>query len=178
MPSVRQRRKGVEDGVAATNSVVKDSVPAWQEVMVDCFHKSQRSTVTHQGCVSLLEKVYPRMGDPCLQDGFFLDFWTLLQRVLLVYKREPHVERLVAFVARAVVAMDAGQEDPGFAVRFLHQLLHLSSAKEKAVRFRVCQLTALVLDAMGPDAELRLHVPVVLHLTLVLSMCLLSPNLL
>lgn len=45
------------------------------------------------------------------------------------------------------------EEADDFAEAFLGFLLNLATAKDKAVRFRVCQLVAGVLNSLGPEAE-------------------------
>ena len=59
---------------------------------------------------------------------------------------------LVGFTA----ARPEGREDEAddFAEAFLGFLLNLAGARDKAVRFRTCQIVAGVLNALGPDAEI------------------------
>jgi condensin complex subunit 3 len=45
------------------------------------------------------------------------------------------------------------EEADDFVESFMDFLLNLASAKDKAVRFRVCQLVAGVLNSLGPEAE-------------------------
>ena len=53
-------------------------------------------------------------------------------------------------------ARPEGREDEAddFAEAFLGFLLNLAGARDKAVRFRTCQIVAGVLNALGPDAEI------------------------
>lgn len=58
---------------------------------------------------------------------------------------------MVAFTAARAPGLEEEADD--FAEAFLGFLLNLATAKDKAVRFRVCQIVAGVLNALGPDAE-------------------------
>lgn len=58
---------------------------------------------------------------------------------------------LVAFTAARQPGMEEEADD--FAEAFLGFLLNLATAKDKAVRFRVCQIVAGVLNSLGPEAE-------------------------
>ena len=64
-------------------------------------------------------------------------------------------ERVVRFLVAFTSARHPGTEEEAddFAEAFLGFLLNLATAKDKAVRFRVCQIVAGVLNALGPDAE-------------------------
>ena len=88
-------------------------------------------------------------------DAFFQAFFTPFANVLLVYKREPAVERVVDFVCKFAIAVgtktednDADEssscDDNGETVDFpnllILKLVGYHQAKDKAVRFRVCQI--------------------------------------
>lgn len=86
------------------------------------------------------------------------EFFSCLDRVLLVFKREPAVERLVAFLARTAAAAAApGAADPDLASFVLEHLLTRAEAKDKAVRFRVCQLISAVLRAATEDSDVSVE---------------------
>ena len=59
---------------------------------------------------------------------------------------------LVGFTAARPEAREEEADD--FAEAFLGFLLNLAGARDKAIRFRTCQIVAGVLNALGPDAEI------------------------
>ena len=63
---------------------------------------------------------------------------------------------MVRFLVNFTAARHPGTEDEAddFTESFLGFLLNLATAKDKAVRFRVCQIVAGVLNSLGPDAEI------------------------
>jgi hypothetical protein len=101
------------------------------------------------------------------QIGFKKEFIKVLNRVLIQPRRDAHVERLVTFFARFVVAKnpDADLEDgasqatqEGYDKPFigfvLQYLLNFSDLKEKTVRFRCCQLISGIMTLLK-DVELE-----------------------
>jgi hypothetical protein len=70
-----------------------------------------------------------------------------VDRALLIFKREPCVERLFQFISDFVsFANDSYPADCELAVDFIRHLLPLTRARDKAVRFRSCQLTSKLLN--------------------------------
>ena len=72
-------------------------------------------------------------------------------------QREPAVERLIKFVCALATEREPGvdgAEDDVFLEELLSALLPLAGAADKAVRFRVCQLVASLLDGLSADTEL------------------------
>ncbi len=65
-------------------------------------------------------------------------------------------QRVVAFVQSYIsFSSDKFPLLADFGVELLTALLPMSNAKNKSVRFRVCQLLACVIVALGDDIELR-----------------------
>jgi condensin complex subunit 3 len=70
-----------------------------------------------------------------------------LDKALLVFKREPCVERLFQFVTDYVSFSNENYPaDTDLAVDFIRHLVPLTRAKDKAVRFRACQLVSKLLN--------------------------------
>ena len=71
-------------------------------------------------------------------------------------QRDLCAERVVRFIVSFTATRAAGleEESDDFAEAFLGFLLNLATAKDKAVRFRVCQVVAGVLNSLGADAEI------------------------
>lgn len=130
------------------------------------LHDASRSFASHARAARKLAEAHA--SDP---QAFAQALLTQLNRCMLVYRREPSVERVVSFVAGYAAscaaaaaaagssANDSDDDDGGgeqtFCSFLLTYLLEFSNAKDKSVRFRACQLIASVLNALGEDAEIR-----------------------
>ena len=71
-------------------------------------------------------------------------------------QRDLCAERVVRFLVGFTAARPEAREEEAddFAEAFLGFLLNLAGARDKAVRFRTCQIVAGVLNALGADAEI------------------------
>ena len=63
---------------------------------------------------------------------------------------------MVRFLVHFTASRTPGTEEEAdeFCENFLGFLLNLATAKDRAIRFRVCQLVAGVLNALGVEAEI------------------------
>jgi condensin complex subunit 3 len=122
-----------------------------ERVVATAFADAQRSHATHSRASKALTAAAAR--DP---PGFLAAFLHALNRALLVFAREPAVERVIALVA-AFAAERSADVDAGtanFSSLVLQYLLEHSNARDKAVRFRTCQTLAAALMALPEDAAL------------------------
>ena len=110
----------------------------------------QRSTGVHVRAMTMMRTFLHED-----EAGVETELWGCLRHCLLVFKREACVERLMRFLVSLVVeCMSGGHEgETAFAERMLMRFLEHSEAADKAVRFRVCQLTAGVISQLGEEAE-------------------------
>ena len=71
-------------------------------------------------------------------------------------QRDLCAERVVRFLVHFTASRTPGTEEEAdeFCENFLGFLLNLATAKDRAIRFRVCQLVAGVLNALGVEAEI------------------------
>ncbi|CAG5128202.1 unnamed protein product [Candidula unifasciata] len=137
----------------------------------DVFIECQDSQNHHQ-LIKAFHKIYDQMP--------FEEFWTqflkLIKHPFVVYAREPAVEKTVEFIAKAVTdltlvhskqlklskqkkkdVIDEDEEDEDMhplLMRLFSFLLDVHSAKERAVRFRVCQLVTQLLHNLGEGAQI------------------------
>ncbi|KAL9657823.1 hypothetical protein ABK040_013160 [Willaertia magna] len=131
------------------------------ESMAKQFNKAQMSSAVQKKCIQSLQKLQKDDYDK------FLDrFFQLIHPVLLVFKREVVVERIVKFVANYCLADTKiknqdkvlEEEDGEFAVDFIHSIVRYANAKDKAIRFRVAQIVGSILqtlpDEFDPDDNL------------------------
>lgn len=117
------------------------------------FDEAQRSFASHNKCLAAVRHLQQEEQD-C--DAFTLRLAPLLDRVLVVGRREPAAERVVEFVTKlATEAADDPEERDALSSSIQRYLLGHVTAKDKSVRFRVCQLIALMLNGMGEDAEVK-----------------------
>ena len=92
---------------------------------------------------------------------FFETFFVIFSNTLLVFKREPAAERLIDFVSKFAFSClsqrneeedySSDDEEDNFAQLLVAKLTSIHEAKEKAVRFRVCQLLAKLATAVAED---------------------------
>lgn len=121
------------------------------EQVLGALEECQRSFAVHRKCILRLKQA--QVADP---EEFKETFVECLNRALLVFKREPAVERFVKLVSSFVsFSNDKYARDGDMAATLLEYLIPLTASKDKAVRFRSCQLTAMLLNALGADSEVR-----------------------
>jgi condensin complex subunit 3 len=110
--------------------------------VLQSLDECQRSFASHRKCVVKLKKI--QKSDP---KEFREAVLSALDKALLVFKREPCVERLFQFVTDYVSFSNENYPaDTDLAVDFIRHLVPLTRAKDKAVRFRACQLVSKLLN--------------------------------
>ena len=124
-----------------------------REQVLGALEECQRSFAVHRKCILRLKQA--QAADPEEVRETFVD---CLNRALLVFKREPAVERFVSLVTSFVAFQNEKYACDGeLAASLLEYLIPLTAAKDKAVRFRACQLTAKLLNGLGEDSEVPAH---------------------
>ncbi|KAJ8316952.1 hypothetical protein KUTeg_004856 [Tegillarca granosa] len=133
----------------------------------DVFMQCQNGMQCHAKMMKSLQKQYESMELP----EFWSEFSHYLKYSLIVYKREPAVERTIDFVAKFVTmvsvpppATEAAEEAGDsitddvelnkLLVQMFDFLLESHSACDRAVRFRCCQLINKILNNLGEDAQI------------------------
>ncbi|XP_062964601.1 condensin complex subunit 3 [Cynocephalus volans] len=108
--------------------------------------------------VVALSRTYGTMDDKTV---FHEEFIHYLKYAMVVYKREPAVERVIEFAAKFVTSFhqshmeDAEEEEDGGILNYLFTfLLKSHEANSNAVRFRVCQLINKLLGSMPENAQI------------------------
>ncbi|PXF48505.1 Condensin complex subunit 3 [Gracilariopsis chorda] len=116
-------------------------------IVAQAFSTAQSTAAAHPRATSLLLRAYN------LDSEAFLDAFThALNRLLLVFSRDPHVERLVVFVSR--FAAENTSKTANFCSLLLTYLIHQSSSIGRAVRFRSVQIIAAILNALPENADI------------------------
>ena len=117
--------------------------------MLQIFQTSQENAQKHTQLVDKLKKVQAKAD----QDAFNAQFFNCLSRALVVFKREPAVDRVFDFAVRFILSQ-SGDGEKGILPFLLTQLLALHNAKDKAVRLRVTELVRKILEKMDDEAEI------------------------
>ena len=121
--------------------------------IIAIFDEAQRShqlhKKLHQNLNVLVSKGHVKTTEE-LYDAVFSCF----RHVLLVFEKEPAVERIIDFVVSfAATKRDSGDDFDGHAYLLRH-LVPLHDAANKAVRYRVCQIAAKILKACDAESVL------------------------
>jgi hypothetical protein len=122
------------------------------------FQTAQQTAATHKKCVKQLNKL-------CQEDpAEFIDkFLVLIKLPLLVFKKEPAVERLISLIANFATHTDLKVDNEPFYMFLLEHLIPLTSTNNskkgeddgKAIRYRSCQLIASILLSLPDDANIK-----------------------
>jgi condensin complex subunit 3 len=151
----REKKKIILAWGCSTHWSVQDAMG--KVTIESIFQTAQQTAATHKKCVKQLNKL--AADEP---KEFVDKFLTLIKLPLLVYKREPAVERLISLIINFSTHTDlkfGGESFPLHLVRQLVPLTALNNVKKgeddaKAVRFRSCQVIAGVLHGLPDDADL------------------------
>ncbi|XP_038070751.1 condensin complex subunit 3-like isoform X1 [Patiria miniata] len=137
------------------------------EVFEDC----QKGIHNHAKLTTALRTTYDEVlnSQPKLDDktAFHQEFLGFFKHALIIFKREPAVERTLDFVAKfaasfAIVekSADEAEEEPAespadnFMVFLFSFLFQHHNARDRAVRFRVCQMINKLLVNLGDEAQI------------------------
>lgn len=81
-----------------------------KEDIIQILNDSQSNLHNHQRLIKKLKSLYDQCQDP---ENFFEVFFLPFANALIVYKREPNVERAIDFVANFSVRTAPSQEKQG-----------------------------------------------------------------
>ncbi|XP_068710176.1 condensin complex subunit 3-like [Montipora foliosa] len=142
-------------------------MPARYDNVRSVFEEAQRGLQHHKKLLTELKKLH----DKTSQDEFQESFLFHLKHAMVVFNREPAVERVIEFAAKYATLKDhripsiqgGGQnsddEEDDASNIFLDSmftfLLDSHDAKDKAVRFRICQLINKLLNNLDDDAVIN-----------------------
>lgn len=119
--------------------------------IADVLNECQKTFAVHRKCIRALRKIQTQ--DP---KKFIKDFVPYLNRILVVFKREPAVERVVQFLVNfATFSEENSKPNEAFATYIISYLLQYTDVKEKAVRFRSTQIVANLINSMSEESEIE-----------------------
>lgn len=140
--------------------------------IIDILTTAQGGQHHHRKLIKTLQTMLEQ--DAASAREFFNSFYPPFSNLLLVQKREPAAERLMDFVAKLAVALtparaneDSGSssssEDEGVLENyFIHflvaELMQAHNSKEKAVRFRVCQLLSKIVHLAYKEENAHINI--------------------
>ncbi|XP_030881666.1 condensin complex subunit 3 [Leptonychotes weddellii] len=124
----------------------------------EAFQLAQQPHQNQAKLVVALSRTYRTMD---VKTVFHEEFVHYLKYAMVVYKREPAVERVIDFAAKFVTSFhqsdtedDEEEEDGGILNYLFTFLLKSHEANSNAVRFRVCQLINKLLGSMPENAQI------------------------
>ncbi|KAL1790347.1 condensin complex subunit 3 [Sigmodon hispidus] len=123
----------------------------------EAFRLAQQPHQNPAKLVVALSRTYGAMDDKA---AFQEEFVHCLKYAMVVYKREPAVERVVDFAAKFVTSFhqtdqeEEEEEDGGILNYLFTFLLKSHEANSSAVRFRACQLINKLLGSMPENAQI------------------------
>ncbi|XP_071168942.1 condensin complex subunit 3-like [Mytilus edulis] len=136
-----------------------------QPTMKEVFEQCQNSMKSHSNLLKYMEKLY----DKTEFSKFWSDFNHYLKYPMIVFQREPVVERTIDFIAKFVTSVNPDPEVPGtdkddslldevsqnrLLLNMFEFLLKSHNVNSRAVRFRCCQLINKILNNLGDDAQI------------------------
>lgn len=122
-----------------------------ETAVLETFQQSQKSAQRHNQLASKLKKTHAVCKDPSQFNQLFLK---CLQHALVVFKREPAVERVLDFAVRFALLTGSEEGDRNVLTFMLKSMLALHSSRDKGVRLRSVEIIRKALDRMEDDAEL------------------------
>ncbi|XP_066173284.1 condensin complex subunit 3 [Sylvia atricapilla] len=126
----------------------------------EAFRLAQKPHQNHAKLVVALKSTYAQCDD---KEGFKEKFIHFLKYAMIIYRREPAVERVIDFAARLVTSFyqteqedgsEEGEENYLFMNYVFKFLLESHNANSHAVRFRSCQLINKILGNLPENAEI------------------------
>ncbi|CAN6674321.1 condensin complex subunit 3 [Trichomonascus vanleenenianus] len=139
--------------------VSEDDIYTLRRLVAEAFQNAQKSVASHRKLVVSLKSVQDKASNAGIEEFFNRIFVKMVNRVLGIKKNEGCAERIVKFCESFVTHISSSQEgqqeadDDSVATRFveyfIRHLLRGIEAKDKVVRFRVCQLIAVTVNHLG-----------------------------
>ncbi|XP_053556264.1 condensin complex subunit 3 [Bombina bombina] len=127
----------------------------------EAFDLAQKPHQSHAKLISRLKLTYNKMEDKTI---FLEEFVHFLKYPMIVYRREPAVERVLDFVAKFVTSFhkpesedddeDEADEENSPVNYLFNFLLQSHTANSISVRFRVCQLINKLLVNLPENAQI------------------------
>ncbi|NXN15133.1 CND3 protein, partial [Indicator maculatus] len=125
----------------------------------EAFQQAQKPHQNHAKLVVGLKSTYDQLED---KEDFHEKYIHFLKYAMIIYRREPAVERVIDFVVKFVTSFyqmekeDGGEEtqDNSLLNFVFNFLLKSHKANSHAVRFRTCQLVNKILGSMPENAQI------------------------
>ncbi|KAK9849796.1 hypothetical protein WJX84_000078 [Apatococcus fuscideae] len=128
---------------------------AREPTVADLLNDCQKSPAAHSRSAKLLWELALQEPERCLEE-----VCSCLKHVLLIEEYQAQAERIIRFMGVFASQRTEGHEEDcdSFLDELLLQLLAAASVKDKAVRFRTCQILGSIMDNLHADADLSQEV--------------------
>ncbi|XP_029671804.1 condensin complex subunit 3 [Formica exsecta] len=129
-------------------------VSAIEKEMKNIFCKAQYNKIDHPQYMKKMKKLYERTD----LNTFWKYFITFLKVPLTMAQKHLHIINTLEFCAKFIVSFYSTKESETmepmspFVNKLFKFLLSHHSAKDKAVRFRICYFLNILFNSMGDDA--------------------------
>ncbi|XP_030848405.1 condensin complex subunit 3-like isoform X1 [Strongylocentrotus purpuratus] len=134
--------------------------PKRQYTMKEVFEECQQGLHTHNKLMTALQKNYKQTEDKAAFNDEFVGY---LKYSMVIFKRESAVERTLDFVAKFAASFAVNEEegkenqpdaDNTFLTFLFDFLLKSHNGRDRAVRFRACQMINKLLTSLGEEAQI------------------------
>ncbi|XP_071476753.1 condensin complex subunit 3-like [Diadema antillarum] len=133
--------------------------PRREYTVKEVFEECQQGLHTHNKLMTALQKTYAKAEDKHALNEELIGF---LKYSMVIFKREAAVERTLDFVAKFAASFavedEAKENDADTDNNFLHFLFNFllksHNGRDRAVRFRACQMINKLLNNLGEEAQI------------------------
>jgi condensin complex subunit 3 len=119
-----------------------------QQIIASSFNKAQKTSSCHPNCFETLKELKKKDSKE-----FLKSFIQMMKPALVHFKSESYVERIIQFIIKFSATVDEKPED--FCCSFISEILQFTNSKDKAVRFRTCQIISGIISELPDDAEVE-----------------------
>lgn len=130
--------------------MVTEDIDQLNRLVAQTFQSAQKNVATHRKLVASLKNIYEKSVNAELQNEFFAVYTRMVNRVLVVRKSESCGDRVVKFIESFISSL---QNEEQFIEALIKHLLRGVEAKDKNVRFRCCQIIAIVINHLGEMSD-------------------------
>lgn len=114
-----------------------------KQLIAQILNKAQKTQSVHPKCKEELKQIKEK--DSKL---FLSSILELIKPCLLYYKKEATIERVINFFTSFISSLDLE-----FAFKVIRNILPLSNAKDKAIRYRSCQIISGIINDLPDESN-------------------------
>lgn len=114
-----------------------------KQLIAQILNKVQKTQSVHPKCKEELKQLKEK--DP---NTFLKSILELIKPCLLYYKKEATIERVITFFTTFISSLDEE-----FASKIINYFIPLTNAKDKAIRYRSCQIISGIINDLPDDTN-------------------------